>query len=93
MPQISLSDISKMHKKGQKQAIEDKMQTEELENRRKAVPILEKCIEEYYTLSIEDRHKLLKAIIDKIIYDKTARGGRWNTEDRLNFTLEIFLKI
>lgn len=79
--------------KGQKQAIESKMQTEELENRKKAVPILEKCIEEYYTLSIEDRHKVLKTIIDKIIYDKTARGGRWNTEDRSSFTLELFLKI
>lgn len=78
--------------KGQKNALNDKVQNEELENKIKAVPILEKCINEYYTLSIEDRHKLLTAIIDKIIYEK-SEGGRWNEEARTNFILEIFLKI
>lgn len=77
----------------QKQAIEDKMKIEELESRKNAVPILEKCIKEYYTLSIEDRHKVLKTIVDKIIYDKTARDGRWNADARSSFTLELFLKI
>lgn len=79
--------------KGQKKALEDRMQTEELENRKKAIPILEMCLKEYYTLSIEDRHKLLKTIVDKIIYDKTARDGRWNADARSSFTLELFLKI
>ena len=69
------------------------MKIEELVNRKKAIPILEMCIKDYYTLSIEDRHRLLKSIIDKIIYEKTARGGRWNAEDKSSFTLEIFLKI
>ena len=78
--------------KTQKNALNDKVQNEELENKRKAVPILEKCINEYYTLSIEDRHKLLNAIIDKIIYEK-SKGGRWDADARTNFTLEIFLKI
>ena len=79
--------------KEQKKAIEDKMKTEELESRKKAVPILENFIEEYHLLSVEAKHKMFKSIIDKIIYDKTARGGRWNTDDRTNFTLELFLKI
>ena len=79
--------------KGQKNAIESKMQIEELDNRRKAIPILEMCIKNYYTLSIEDKHALLTSIIEKIIYDKTARGGRWNTEDKSSFTLELFLKV
>lgn len=76
----------------QKQALNDKMKVEEIENRRKAIPILEKCINEYYSLSIEDRHKLLTAIIDKIIYEK-SKGGRWDEEARTSFTLELFLKI
>lgn len=79
--------------KGQKQAIESKMQTEELENKKQAVPILEKCLNEYYGLSAENRHKVLKTIIDKIVYDKTAKNGRWDEESRTSFVLEIFLKI
>ena len=79
--------------KAQKTAIEAKIQTEELESRKKAIPILEMCLREYYNLSIEDRHSLLNTIIDKIIYDKTAKGGRWNEEARSSFTLELFLKI
>ena len=75
-----------------KNTLNDKIQNEELESKRKAVPILEKCINEYYTLSIEDRHKLLTAIIDKIIYEK-SKGGRWDEDARTSFTLEIFLKI
>lgn len=76
----------------QKQALNDKIQIEELESKRKAVPILENCINEYYNLSIENRHKLLSAIIDKIIYEK-SESGRWNIEKRTSFQLEIFLKI
>jgi hypothetical protein len=78
---------------GQKRAIEDKMKTEELESRKKAVPILENFINEYHTLSVEDKHKMFKSIIDKIIYDKTATDGRWNADARSSFTLELFLKI
>lgn len=76
----------------QKQALNDKMKVEEIENRRKAIPILENCINEYYNLSVGDRHKLLTAIIDKIIYEK-SKGGRWNEDARSSFTLELFLKI
>ena len=77
---------------GLKTTLNDKMKVDELENKRKAVPILEKCINEYYNLSVEDRHKLLNAIIDKIIYEK-SEGGRWNEDARTSFTLELFLKI
>lgn len=78
--------------KGQKQALQDKMQNEELEQKRTAIPLLEMCIKNYYNLTIADRHKTLTAIIDKIIYEK-EKGGRWNEEDRSSFTLELFLKI
>ena len=77
---------------GLKMALNDKLQNEELENKRKAIPILEICINEYYNLSSEDKHNLLTAIIDKIIYEK-SKGGRWCEDARTNFTLELFLKI
>ena len=68
------------------------MQINEIEQKRKALPVLQNCIDEYYNLSVETKHKLLKSIIDKIIYEKSA-GGRWNQEARSSFTLEIFFKI
>jgi hypothetical protein len=77
---------------GQKQALLDKMQDEELEQKRTAIPLLEVCINNYYDLSIADRHKTLTAIIDKIVYEK-SKGGRWNEEDRSSFILELFLKV
>ena len=78
--------------KEQINALNDKIQNEELEHKRQAIPILENCIKEYYNLSIEDRHKLLNAIIDKIIYEK-SQNGRWNEDARTSFQLELFLKI
>lgn len=75
-----------------KNTLNDKLQNDELEQKIKAVPILEKCINEYYSLSIEQKHKLLSTIIDKIIYEKSV-GGRWNEEARNSFKLELFLKI
>ena len=76
----------------QKNIINEKLQNDELEQKTKAIPILETCINEYYDLSIENRHKLLTGIIDKIIYEKQV-GGRWNEEARSSFELELFLKI
>ena len=77
---------------GLKSALNEKMKNDELNHKRKAVPILENCINEYYNLSLEDRHRLLTAIIDKIIYEKT-KGGRWDAQARSNFSLELFMKI
>ena len=57
------------------------------ESIRSKVPILEKCIDKYYDLSIEDRNKVLKSIIDKIVY------SREDSTRRAPFDLEIFLKI
>ncbi len=54
---------------------------------RSTVPILEKCIEHYYRLSIPDRNKVLKSFIEKIIYHRT------DSTRRAPFSLEIFLKI
>ena len=56
------------------------------ESIRTSVPILEKCIEKYYDLNIEDRNKVLKSIIEKIIYKRT------DSKARAPFDLKIFLK-
>ena len=58
----------------------------------RAIPKLKNCIDNYYTLSIEDKNKLLKGMINKVYYLK-ENGGRWNKDNIDNFTLEIDLKI
>lgn len=78
---------------GLKMSLEEQLENDELENKRKAIPILENCLEEYYNLSVKDKNRLLQAIIDKVEYSKTLKNGRWNKETRNNFNLDIFLKI
>lgn len=56
------------------------------ESIRSNVPILEKCIEKYYDLGIDDRNKILKSLIEKIIYKRT------DSRARAPFDLKIFLK-
>lgn len=51
------------------------------------VPILEKCLDKYYELSIEDRNKVLKSFIERIEYYRT------DSTRRAPFDLKIFLKI
>lgn len=59
---------------------------------RKAIPILEKVLDVYWTLNARDKNDILKSIIDKIEYKKTKYNTRWNkTLDDLE--LKIFLKI
>ena len=84
---FTLEEQSRLQKA--KELIIEKMQNEELETKRKAVPILEKFLQEYHLLSIADKQKLLSSIIDKIIYEKKIGGPK----NKSNFSLEIFLKI
>lgn len=78
--------------KAKKIALNKELEIDEVANKRKAIPILENCLNEYNNLSIEDKHKLLSAIIEKIVYSKTE-GGRWKEELRDNFELTLYLKI
>ena len=64
----------------------------DIENKKNAIPIMSKVLEEYWNLSPTDKNKLLKSIIDKIEYTKTERNTRYNP-DEVKFTLKIFLKI
>ena len=59
---------------------------------KKAIPILEKVLDEYWNLSAQEKNDLLKTIIDKIEYRKTTRNNRWN-KDLDDLSLKIFLKI
>lgn len=59
---------------------------------KKAIPILEKVLDIYWTLNARDKNDILKSIIEKIEYKKTRYNTRWNkTLDDLD--LKIFLKI
>lgn len=78
--------------KALKIALNEQLEIDEVENKRKAIPILEHCLEEYYDVSIQDRHDLLTSVISKIEYAKTE-GGRWNIEARESFELTIFYKV
>ena len=55
---------------------------------RKSIPILEHCVKDYWTLSIEDKNNLLKTFIDRITYKKEV-GGRWNKEAINQFELGV----
>lgn len=59
---------------------------------KKAIPKLEKVIKDYHKLSIVEKNKLLKSIIEKVIYSKSVRmNWRKNIEDDME--LEIHLNI
>lgn len=58
---------------------------------RKAVPILEQCLVEYWNLNAQSKNDLLKSIIDKVEYSKTKRNGRWHKTGDMK--LKIYLKI
>lgn len=51
------------------------------------VPILEKCIENYYSLSVTERNNVLKSMIDRIEYTRIS------AKKRAPFKLKTFLKI
>lgn len=59
---------------------------------KRAIPILENVLKEYWNLSNDDKNTLLKTIIDKVEYTKTKRKSIKDKIDN-NFELKIFLKI
>lgn len=65
--------------------------TDESEKAKKAIPILEKCLSAYWSLSAQDKNDMLKCIIDRVEYSKLQRSNRWHKVDSLE--LKIFLKL
>lgn len=59
---------------------------------KKAIPILEKVLDEYWKLDIISKNELLKTIIDKVEYSKTKRNTRYN-KGLSDMELTIYLKI
>ena len=57
-----------------------------------AIPILSKVLNEYWSLTPENKNKLLKGIASKIIYSKATRNKQLLQKDT-NFTLQIYMKI
>ena len=78
--------------KAQKNALNEQLAIDEVSNKRKAIPILECCLDEYPNLSVKDRHDVLKSIVQKIEYSK-AKDGRWGDVDKHSFELTLYLKI
>lgn len=54
---------------------------------RSTVPILEKCLNKYYSLDVSERNKILKSLISKILYIRT------DPTRYAPFELKIYLKI
>jgi len=75
-----------------KSTLNSQLENAELNHKIKAIPVIENCLNEYHSLSMADRNKLLSYIIDKITYEKD-KGGRWNEDARSNFIIELFMKI
>ena len=59
---------------------------------KKAIPILEKCLDEYWKLTPPQKNVLLKSFIDHIEYSKTKRLNGWTTKND-DLELKIYLKI
>lgn len=83
------SDISSLN--SQISALQSSFNDEEA-RARKAIPILEKCLDAYWDLNAQEKNDLLKSFIERIEYKKTQRNTRWDkTLDDLE--LKIYLKI
>ena len=74
------------------EAVKDAIVVCEDKKIRKAIPILEKVLDEYWTFDVKQKNDILKSIIEKIEYSKTIRNSKWNTTSD-NLELKIFLKI
>ena len=70
----------------------DTFEIDEEDRVKKAIPILEKVLKEYWNLNSIDKNNLLKTIIEKVEYTKTKRKSSKDEFDN-NFELKIFLKI
>lgn len=56
---------------------------------RKRTPIIEKCIEKYFELNVEDKNKLLKSLISRIDYFKTESSRHKEVNIELKITYKI----
>ena len=76
----------------QLEEFENDADNDTLSKYKKAVPILEECLNEYDNLSIPQKNENLKSIIEKITYSKTKRLN-WRKGEEDDLTLHIDFKI
>ena len=83
------SELEKL--KEQKQELEANETTEIIVQYKKAIPILEECIKNYFKVkTINEKNDLLKSIISKIEYTKPKVS---NSSDTEHLELKLYLKI
>lgn len=59
---------------------------------KKAIPILQDCLNEYNNMSIPQKNESLKSIIERIIYSKTKRLN-WRVKSEDDMEIVTYLKI
>lgn len=84
----SLSSLNTKKEKLLSESKEDKV-----EKIKKAIPILEKCLKEYYELDLVNKNKILHSIVNKAIYTKQNRAHQVRQEVKHDFILEVDFKI
>ena len=78
--------------KDRKKTIRGDLRKKKQQNIKYAIPILENAIELYWSATVEEKNKLLKAIIEKVIYKK-EEDGRYKNANTDDFDLQIYFKI
>lgn len=73
----------------EKEEIEKNDGLKQLNKIKKSIPIIKNCLLKYKEMTIEEKNKILKTIIDHVYYSKD-KGGRGFEEE---FYLEITLKL
>lgn len=73
-----------------KSGLEENKQEDKIIKYKKMIPKLSLCVSNYESLSIVNKNKLLKTIINKIEYTKTEKSTKKN---KITFKLKVYLKI
>ena len=60
--------------------LEENKEEDKLIKYKKAVPILEKCVDQYYSLQVKEQNELLKAIVKNVEYSKAGKEFKLEVE-------------
>ena len=85
------NSLSTLNTKKEKLLSENK--EDKVEKIKKAIPVLEKCLKEYYKLDPENKNKILHSIVNKAIYTKQKKAHKYKQETKQDFILEVDFKI
>ena len=89
---VSVLDNDLSNLKNSLKELESSVENKKEESIKNAIPILEKVVsDEYWNLSVEEKNKLLKSIIEKIEY--TKNGRHYKNTVKSNLELKMFMKI